>query len=149
VYHWVPGDDFLTQSDQSDGGRPKGEMAASISTGLVQLHRQYYGKGPTKAKTHFVNDTVICILEGGFTTVERTLIADGQGDMVHNLRRSFQKAMEVQFTNVIEQTTERRVIAYMSQVHENPDLAVELFVLEPSAEPVLAQHEADLSETSA
>jgi uncharacterized protein YbcI len=43
-------------------------MAASISTGLVQLHRQYYGKGPTKAKTYFVNDTVICILEGGFTT---------------------------------------------------------------------------------
>jgi uncharacterized protein YbcI len=142
----VPGDGFLSQSDQSDGGRPKGEMAASISTGLVQLHRQYYGKGPTKAKTHFVNDTVICILEGGFTTVERTLIADGQGDVVHNLRRSFQKAMEVQFTNVIEHTTERRVIAYMSQVHENPDLAVELFVLEPGADLVLAEHEADLAD---
>jgi uncharacterized protein YbcI len=149
VYPGLSGDGFLSQSDQSDGGRPKGEMAASISTGLVQLHRQYYGKGPTKAKTHFVNDTVICILEGGFTTVERTLIADGQADMVHNLRRSFQKAMEVQFTNVIEQTTERRVIAYMSQVHENPDLAVELFVLERGAEPVLSEHEVELAEPTA
>jgi uncharacterized protein YbcI len=120
-------------------------MAASISTRLVQLHRQYYGKGPTKAKTHFVNDTVICILEGGFTIVERTLIDDGQGDMVHNLRRSFQDAMERQFTDVVEQTTERTVIAYMSQVHHNPDLAVELFVLEPGAEPILAEHEAELA----
>jgi uncharacterized protein YbcI len=120
-------------------------MAASISTRLVQLHRQYYGKGPTKAKTHFVNDTVICILEGGFTTVERTLIDDGQGDIVHNLRRSFQDAMERQFTDVVEQTTERTVIAYMSQVHQSPDLAVELFVLEPGAEPILAEHEAELA----
>ena len=47
-------------------------MLAQISTGLVQLHSRYYGKGPTKAKTHLVNDTVVCILRGGFTTVERT-----------------------------------------------------------------------------
>jgi uncharacterized protein YbcI len=149
VYHGLSGDGFLSHSDQSDGGRPKGEMAASISTGLVQLHRQYFGKGPTKAKTHFVDDTVICILEGGFTTVERTLIDDGQGDVVHNLRHSFQRAMERQFTDVIEQTTDRTVIAYMSQVHESPDLAVELFVLEPGAGPVLAEREAELPEPSA
>jgi uncharacterized protein YbcI len=139
------GDDSLSQSDQPDGGRPKGEKAASISTGLVQLHRQYYGKGPTKAKTYFVNDTVICILEGGFTTVERTLLADGQGEMVHSLRHSFQKAMQRQFTDVIETATERTVIAYMSQVHNDPDLAVELFVLEPGAE-TLAEHEAGVHE---
>ena len=118
--------------------RPPGEMAAAISTGLVQLHRQYYGKGPTKAKTHFVNDTVVCILEGGFTTVERTLIDDGQADTVHQMRRSFQKAMERQFTNVVQEATDRTVIAYMSQVHDGPDLAVELFVLEPGAEPAAA-----------
>jgi uncharacterized protein YbcI len=111
--------------------RPQGEMAAAISTGLVQLHRRYYGKGPTKAKTYFVNDTVVCILEGGFTTVERTLIEDGRSDAVHDIRRSFQKAMERQFTEVVQGATDRSVIAYMSQVHDDPDLAVELFVLEP------------------
>jgi uncharacterized protein YbcI len=126
--------------------RPRGEMAAAISTGLVQLHRQYYGKGPTKAKTYFVNDTVVCILEGGFTTVERTLIEDGQSDAVYEIRRSFQKAMEVQFTEVVERATSRSVIAYMSQIHEDPDLAVELFVLEPSPEPLVSKHEAELGE---
>lgn len=121
-------------------------MAAAISTGLVQLHRQYYGKGPTKAKTYFVSDTVVCILEGGFTTVERTLIDDGQADAVHEIRRSFQKAMERQFTDVVQEATDRSVIAYMSQVHDDPDLAVELFVLEPGTEPALAHHEQELAE---
>jgi uncharacterized protein YbcI len=118
-------------------------MAAAISTGLVQLHRQYYGKGPTKAKTYFVNDTVICILEGGFTTVERTLIDDGQADAVYEIRRSFQKAMERQFTDVVQEATARNVIAYMSQIHEDPDLAVELFVLEPGSERLISEHEAE------
>jgi uncharacterized protein YbcI len=113
-------------------GSASGETLAQISTGLVQLHSRYYGKGPTKAKTHMVNDTVISILRGGFTTVERTLIDQGDVDAVYAMRRSFQMAMEQQFTAVVEEATGRKVIAYMSQIHEDPDLAVEIFVLEPS-----------------
>jgi uncharacterized protein YbcI len=108
-----------------------GEMLASISNGLVRLHTRYYGKGPTRAKTYMINDTIICMLEEGFTTVERTLIDGGRADAVHEIRRTFQAAMERQFTDVVESATGRRVIAYMSQVHTDPDLAVELFVLTP------------------
>jgi uncharacterized protein YbcI len=111
-----------------------GEVMAQISTGLVQLHRRYYGKGPTKAKTHLVDDTVISILRGGFTTVERTLIDEGKAAPVHEMRRSFQVVMEDQFTAVVQESTGRRVIAYMSQIHDNPDLAVEIFVLEPTGD---------------
>jgi uncharacterized protein YbcI len=116
-----------------------GEVLARISTGLVQLHSRYYGKGPTKAKTHMVNDTIVSILQGGFTTVERTLIEQGKVDTVHAMRRSFQSAMEEQFRGVVEEATGRKVIAYMSQVHTDPDLAVEIFMLEPSGEPPLPQ----------
>jgi uncharacterized protein YbcI len=112
----------------------QGEALAQISTGLVQLHSRYYGKGPTKAKTHMVNDTVISILRGGFTTVERTMIDQGRLAAVHEMRRSFQDVMEEQFTAVVQEATARTVIAYMSQVHTNPDLAVEIFVLEPTGE---------------
>jgi uncharacterized protein YbcI len=115
-------------------GHASGETLAQISTGLVQLHSRFYGKGPTKAKTHMVNDTVISILRGGFTTVERTLIDQGNVDAVYAMRRSFQMAMEEQFTTVVEAATGRKVIAYMSQIHQDPDLAVEIFVLEPSPE---------------
>jgi len=111
-----------------------GEVMARISTGLVQLHSRYYGKGPTKAKTHLVNDTVISILRGGFTTVERTLIDQGNVDTVYNMRRSFQMVMEEQFTAIVQEATGRRVIAYMSQIHQDPDLAVEIFMLEPAEE---------------
>jgi len=120
--------------DETRQDSTRGEVLAQISTGLVQLHRRYYGKGPTKAKTHMVNDTVICILRGGFTTVERTLIDQGNVDAVYDMRRSFQTVMEEQFTAIVEEATGRHVIAYMSQIHHNPDLAVEIFVLEPAVE---------------
>jgi len=111
----------------------RGETLALISTRLVQLHSRYYGKGPTKAKTHMVDDAVISILRGGFTTVERTMIDRGHIDAVHTMRRGFQAVMEEQFRSVVQEATGRTVVAYMSQVHTNPDLDVEIFVLEPTA----------------
>jgi uncharacterized protein YbcI len=81
-----------------------------------------------------VNDTIVAILRGGFTRVERTLVETGQVESVYQMRRSFQQAMEVEFRNVVEGATGRKVIAYMSSIHIDPDLAVELFVLEPLAE---------------
>ncbi|HEY6672321.1 MAG TPA: Na-translocating system protein MpsC family protein [Solirubrobacterales bacterium] len=110
-------------------------MLAQISMGLVQLHSRYYGKGPTKAKTHMVDDAVVCVLRGGFTTVERTLLDTGEVESVYQMRRSFQQAMEENFRLIVEQATGRNVIAYMSSIHVDPDLAVELFVLEPVEEP--------------
>ena len=107
---------------------------AQISTSLVQLHSRYYGKGPTKSKTHLIDDMVVCILRGGFTTVERTLIETGGRESVYQMRRSFQLAMEAEFKRVVEEATGRKVIAYMSSIHVDPELAVELFVLEPLPE---------------
>jgi uncharacterized protein YbcI len=120
---------------ESTLGRPSGEALASISTGLVQLHSRYYGKGPTKAKTHLVDDTVICILRGGFTTVEQTLIEQGNHEPVYQMRRTFQAVMEGEFRAIVENALGRRVDAYMSQIHKDPDLAVEIFVLEPVEAP--------------
>jgi uncharacterized protein YbcI len=126
--------------------RPRGEALARISRGIVHLHRRYYGKGPTKAKTYAMNDTVVCMLSGGFTAVEQTLIADGKAEDVENIRRSFQKTMRDQFTDVVRQATGRAVIAYMSQVHSTPDMAVELFVLEPADTGLLGEHQEDVVE---
>jgi uncharacterized protein YbcI len=109
-------------------------MLAQISTSLVQLHSRYYGKGPTKAKTHLVDDTLVSILQGGFTRVERTLLDTGEVDSVYQMRRSFQLAMEKEFRQVVEEAIGRKVIAYMSSIHVDPDLAVEIFVLEPLGE---------------
>ena len=111
--------------------RPTGQALAAISNGLVQLHTRFYGKGPIKAKTHAVDDTIVSVLWNGFTTVEVTLIDQGKGETVADFRRTFQAAMDDQFRAVVEQATGRRVIAYMSQVSVSPNVAVELFLLDP------------------
>ena len=119
--------------------------AAEISDGLVSLHKQYYGRGPTQAKTYLVNDTVISFLRGGFTPIERTLIEQGNADAVHEMRRNFQAVMREEFSSVVEKATTRKVIAYMSQIHSDPDIAVEIFMLEPG-KPLMDQHETTLEE---
>jgi uncharacterized protein YbcI len=126
---------FAVSAHEATPRPVRGETLAQISTGLVQLHSRYYGKGPTKAKTHQVNDTVVSILKGGFTRVERTLLDTGQIESVYQMRRSFQQVMEAEFRRVVEEATGRKVIAYMSSIHVDPDLAVEIFVMEPLDAP--------------
>jgi uncharacterized protein YbcI len=121
-----------------------GEGLARITSALVSLHKEFYGRGPVKAKTFLVNDTVICVLEGGFTIVERTLIDAGEASAVHDIRRRFQAVMKAQFSGVVEEALGRTVRAYMSQVHTDPDIAVELFMLEPTGEPTVAEHVLDV-----
>ena len=111
-----------------------GEALAAISTALVQLHSRYYGKGPTKAKTRFIDDVVICLMEGGFTAAEATLLAQGSVEPVYNARQSFKRAMESEFKGVVERTLERRVVVYMSQVHHDPQLTAEIFLLGPEGD---------------
>ncbi|HEY6695768.1 MAG TPA: Na-translocating system protein MpsC family protein [Solirubrobacteraceae bacterium] len=118
-----------------------GEALAEISNALVGLHKRFYGKGPVRAKTFLVDNTVLCLLEGGFTIVERTLIDIGRDEVVRDLRHNFQLAMQEQFTQVVEDQLDRRVVAYLSQVHTDPDIAVELFMLEPTGRSAIAEHE--------
>jgi uncharacterized protein YbcI len=112
-------------------GHPDGEALAAISNGLAHLHMRFYGKGPAQVKTHVVDDLIVCVLWNGFTTVERTLLSRGENRTVEAFRRTFQETMGDQFTEVVEAATGRRVQAYMSQVHIDPDVAVEMFMLAP------------------
>jgi uncharacterized protein YbcI len=125
-------------------------FAATLRQGVrrvsPQLSKRYYGKGPTSAKTYLVDDTVICMLRGGFTVVERTLIDAGRAQAVHDVRRSFQGSMQELFTAVVEEAVGRRVTAYMSQIHTDPDIALEVFALEPGEESARGEHEAEVDE---
>jgi uncharacterized protein YbcI len=119
----------------ADAPHVGGGTRARISNALVGLHTRHYGKGPTAAKTWLVDDTVVTILRDPFTRVELTLIAEGQNDAVHAMRDRFQSAMRDEFTGIVEEATGRKVIAYMSQINVDPDLSVEIFMLEPASPP--------------
>jgi uncharacterized protein YbcI len=99
---------------------------------MVQLHKEFYGRGPEKAKTYLNGDLVVVLMRGGFTRVEETLLQEGRGDSVIQQRGDFQDVMAERFIEVIEQETGRNVIAMMSGTHQHPDLLGEMFVLESS-----------------
>jgi len=110
-----------------------GEVRTQISTALVQLLREHSGRGPTKARTYMSDDIVTVIFHDTLSAPERKLVARGQDDFVLELRHRFQMAMASDATKVIEDMTGRKVRAFMSANHLEPDVAAELFVLEPVA----------------
>jgi uncharacterized protein YbcI len=107
-----------------------GEMLAAISTRIVGLLREHYGRGPSRAKTYAMDDCIVCVLRNGFTAHEQT-IADG-GDMgrVIEMRQDFQRLMEAKYREAIESITGRRVVAFLSQAHLEPDITMEIFFLD-------------------
>jgi uncharacterized protein YbcI len=109
--------------------RTLGDMRATISREIVRLQAEYYGKGPTKAKTYIVEDLVVCVLEETFTRAEKTLVDHGEREAVQQIRRRFQQRMADDFTGIVEQATGRRVRAFLSETNLEQDVSVETFLL--------------------
>jgi uncharacterized protein YbcI len=114
--------------------RPRGAVLEQISNAVVGVYREHFGKGPSGAKTYALDDVVICVLRDGLTTAERTLFERGRGDAVREMRAAFQDAVADTFTSVLEEITGRKVVAFMSQAHIEPDLAIEVFFLDGPVE---------------
>lgn len=109
-----------------------GDVLTAISDGLVALLKEYYGRGPTRTKSYYEDDLVVCLLRGGFTRVEQTLLEGGRGPAVIQQRMEFQELMRERFESVIERATGRRVIGFMSGNQQHPDIMCEVFILAPT-----------------
>jgi uncharacterized protein YbcI len=127
---------------RNDGGE-RGKLAASISNAIVGLHREYYGRGAKRARTVMGADYIICFLEEIYTPVERTLIDAGRFDAVKEMRSAFQDTMRERFVGAVEELGGRKVVGFLSQVHLDPDLAVETFILEASTDGAAPQPNED------
>jgi uncharacterized protein YbcI len=106
-----------------------GEMRATISREVVGLHAEYYGKGPTKARTYIDDDIVVVVLQETFTRAEKTLAVRGEGAAIQHIRRRFQQQMADSFTSVVEQATGRKIRAFLSETNIEQDVSVEIFLL--------------------
>jgi uncharacterized protein YbcI len=106
-----------------------GEMRARISKEVVRLQSEYYGKGPTKAKTYIVDDLVVVVLEESFTRAEKTLAERGEREAIQHIRRRFQQHMAESFISIVEQATGRKVRAFLSETDVGQDVSVETFLL--------------------
>ena len=112
--------------------RTDGEARTAISDGMVALLKSYYGVGPTQTKTYYHDDLVVCLMRGGFTRVEQTLLEGGRTTAVIQQRMEFQEVMRDRFVAVIEAATGRRVVGFMSGNQQSPDMICEVFVLSPT-----------------
>ena len=120
----------MSQQDETSGG----PIAAEISNGVVGIVREYTGRGPTKARTTITDELVAVVMGETLLKAEKSLVASGETDMVLITRRKFQSTMRDDMVDMVERALGRRVIAFMSDNHLDPDMAVEVFVVEPPAE---------------
>jgi len=115
-----------------DSRTARGDALTAISDGMVALLKEYYGRGPTRAKSYYQDDLVVCLLRGGFSRVEQTLLDGGRGSAVINQRMEFQELMRARFEEVVERATGRAVIGFMSGNQQGPDIMCEVFILAPT-----------------
>jgi uncharacterized protein YbcI len=107
-----------------------GRLLAEITNRIVALMREHYGRGPIKAKTYVLDNLIVCVLGDGFTAIERTMMEGGEPDRVLDMRRHFQRLMKERYSGMIEQLTGRKVLAFLSQAHVEPDLTIEMFLMD-------------------
>ena len=110
----------------------RGDVLTAISDGMVALLKEFYGRGPSRAKSYYQDDLVVCLLRGGFSQVEQTLLEGGRGSAVIWQRMEFQDLMRDRFEAVIKAATGRDVIGFMSGNQQGPDIMCEVFILAPT-----------------
>ncbi len=120
----------VRMSDAAPNGAA-GQLNARISNAVVQVLHEFTGRGPTKARTTYVGDLISVVVQDTLTQGERSLVADDKHETVLAVRSEYQDTMGERLVNEIEGLTDRKVLAFMSANHVDPDLGVESFVLAP------------------
>jgi uncharacterized protein YbcI len=106
------------------------DLRQAISDAIVRVSADFIGRGPTRAKTYINGDVVICVMEDTLTRGERSLVADGDGEAVRQMRRRFQDAMRRQVCTAVEALTERKVVSFLSDNDIEAETAIEVFLLD-------------------
>lgn len=125
----------------SHQGSSSGTVAAAISSAVVKLLREYTGRGPTKARTYINDDLITTVLRDTFTMGEHSLLRDGETELVLRTRKAYQNTMAAPLVAAVEEHSGRKVLAFLSDNHIDPDVAVESFVLAPQPDGTAASSE--------
>jgi uncharacterized protein YbcI len=107
-----------------------GKLLAEITNRIVAFILEHYGRGPIKAKTYLLDNLIVCVLTDGFTAIERTMMEGGEPQRVLDMRRDFQRMMKERYSEMVEQLTGRKVLAFLSQAHVEPDLTIEILLMD-------------------
>ncbi len=106
-----------------------GEVLAEVTDAITRIKANYYGRGAPRGKSYLNDDILFCVLRGGLTDVEVTLLDRGRGDEVRRLRLVFQEEMRDEYVRTVERLTGRPVLDYFSQFLVESQMTIEMFVL--------------------
>ena len=127
---------------RDDNSQEAASLQARVSNEVVGTMKDLYGRGPTHAKTYLCDEYVFCVMSGGLTRDEETMIRGGEHDAVRDYRLRFQAVIAPELIRRIEDVLGRKIASYHSQVLFDPDRLIEIFILEPpEAQPPPAPHE--------
>lgn len=107
-----------------------GELNAAITREVIRVQNESHGRGPRKAFSFHNGNVLITVLEGVLTHAERRLADNGESDAVLKMRSLYQKSMEPELKRCVEEVTGCKVLAFLSDNHLEPDMAIEVFVLD-------------------
>ena len=113
-----------------DRARRARDLRQAISDAIVRVSADFIGRGPTRAKTYINGEVVFCVMQDTLTRGERSLVADGDGESVRQMRRRFQDAMRRQVCGAIEALTDRKVVSFLSDNDIEAETAIEVFILD-------------------
>jgi uncharacterized protein YbcI len=122
-------DDSQPQIGHAD---KRGLELQELTNAMVRLYKELFGRGPTKARTHYAGpDAVIATIQNSLTAAERNMLDLGEHQRVREIRMFFQHASEAEFTGTVEEITGRKVWAFVSGIDTGQDVSSEVFYLEP------------------
>ena len=117
---------------QDAARQDRGGLLEEITRSVVGLHKEFIGQGPTNARTYIGEDLVVCVLQGGFSRAERTLLEGGRRGVVIRQRQALEEVLRQPLSDMIERLAERRVVGFGSAVQPDGELSTVVFHLEPA-----------------
>jgi uncharacterized protein YbcI len=117
-------------------GPATGPVLAELSRRVVHILREGSGRGPTKCRSYWAGEDIILVVLGDlYTSTERMLVREGREDAVLMQRHALQEVLKKQMIAAVEELTQRKVVAFMSANHSEPDVSAELFILQSVGDP--------------
>jgi len=121
------------QQQEPTPAETRSTILMEVSNVMVRLYKEYFGRGPTQARTQWAGpDALVVFLEDTLTPAERGLVAMGEHQRLRDTRMFFQYATIREFCEPVEVITGRKVRSFLSGIDTEVDgLSTETFVLHP------------------
>ena len=116
---------------------------AQLTREIVKLHKDFFGRGPIRAKTYLHEDSVLVLMYNGHTTSEQTQLEGGGRRTVAQTRVDMSESIRARFIEAVQRQTGREVVGFMSSSQQAPDLLSHVYVLKPTDLLKVVQDESD------